>query len=94
MATLGNRVGEQQWDVYDKLEVENKIVELAPSEINDNATTTTNTWSASKISTSKQDTLISGTNIKTINGTSVLGSGDLVVEGLTLAEAQATALCF
>jgi hypothetical protein len=26
----------------------------------------------------KQDTLISGTNIKTINGTSVLGSGDIV----------------
>lgn len=29
----------------------------------------------------KQDTLVSGTSIKTINGTSVLGSGDLVVEG-------------
>ena len=27
----------------------------------------------------KQDTLVSGTNIKTINGTSVLGSGDLAV---------------
>jgi len=30
----------------------------------------------------KQDTLISGTNIKTINGDSVLGSGDLTVGGL------------
>lgn len=29
----------------------------------------------------KQDTLVSGTNIKTINGVSVLGSGDLVVSG-------------
>lgn len=29
----------------------------------------------------KQDTLVSGTNIKTINGSSVLGSGDLVVGG-------------
>jgi hypothetical protein len=29
----------------------------------------------------KQDTLVSSTNIKTINGTSVLGSGDLVVSG-------------
>ena len=29
----------------------------------------------------KQDTLISGTNIKTINGSSVLGSGDLVIGG-------------
>jgi hypothetical protein len=29
----------------------------------------------------KQNTLVSSTNIKTINGTSVLGSGDLVVSG-------------
>lgn len=28
---------------------------------------------------SKQDTLVSGTNIKTINGVSVLGSGDIVI---------------
>jgi len=28
----------------------------------------------------KQETLVSGTNIKTINGTSVLGSGDLAIE--------------
>ena len=29
----------------------------------------------------KQDTLISGENIKTINGTSLLGSGDITIEG-------------
>jgi hypothetical protein len=29
----------------------------------------------------KQDTLVSGTNIKTVNGTSVLGSGDIVISG-------------
>ena len=29
----------------------------------------------------KQDTLVSGTNIKTINGSSVLGSGDLAISG-------------
>src|SRR5205823_2630502 len=29
----------------------------------------------------KQPTLVSGTNIKTINGSSVLGSGDLVISG-------------
>ena len=29
----------------------------------------------------KQDTLVSGTNIKSINGTSVLGSGDIVISG-------------
>ena len=31
--------------------------------------------------TTKQDTLVSGTNIKTINGTSLLGSGDITIEG-------------
>ena len=29
----------------------------------------------------KQDVLVSGTNIKTINGTSLLGSGDITIEG-------------
>lgn len=29
----------------------------------------------------KQDTLVSGTNIKTINGSSILGSGNIVIEG-------------
>lgn len=29
----------------------------------------------------KQDTLVSGTNIKTINGTSILGSGDITISG-------------
>jgi len=31
----------------------------------------------------KQATLVSGTNIKTINGTTLLGSGDLIVTGST-----------
>lgn len=31
--------------------------------------------------TGKQDTLVSGTNIKTINGNSILGEGNLVIEG-------------
>ena len=31
--------------------------------------------------TNKQDTLVSGTNIKTINGNSILGEGNLVIEG-------------
>ncbi len=32
--------------------------------------------------TAKQDTLVSGTNIKTINGTSLLGSGDIVIQSV------------
>jgi hypothetical protein len=31
--------------------------------------------------TGKQDVLVSGTNIKTVNGTSVLGAGDITVSG-------------
>jgi hypothetical protein len=43
----------------------------------DNATNT----QYSGLAASKQDTLVSATNIKTINGSSVLGSGNLVVTG-------------
>lgn len=43
----------------------------------DNATNT----QYSGLAASKQDVLVSGTNIKTVNGTTLLGSGDLVVSG-------------
>jgi hypothetical protein len=41
----------------------------------------------------KQDTLVSGTNIKTINNTSILGSGNIDIQGggveaFTAAEVQ------
>ena len=44
---------------------------------------TNNGGPAAKISDvmAKQDTLVSGTNIKTINGNSILGEGNLVIEG-------------
>jgi len=38
----------------------------------------------------KQDALVSGTNIKTINGNSVLGSGDLVIAGSTKTSGSIT----
>ena len=38
-------------------------------------------WTAVTLDTAKQDTLVSGTNIKTVNGNSLLGSGDLVISG-------------
>lgn len=34
-----------------------------------------------QLETSKQDKLISGSNIKTINGDSILGSGDITIQG-------------
>lgn len=37
--------------------------------------------SAYDLANGKQDKLISGTNIKTINGTSILGSGDITISG-------------
>lgn len=36
----------------------------------------------------KQDTLVSGTNIKTINGQSILGSGDVAISGSGLTQQQ------
>lgn len=75
---------------------------LPDGTINDSTTTTTDTWSSSKLNTElggkanqsttytktemdaalsgKQATLSSGTNIKTINGQSILGSGDMSIE--------------
>lgn len=46
------------------------------------------TWSG------KQDALVSGTNIKTINGNSLLGSGDLTVDTGLHAEVSGTTLVF
>ena len=42
-----------------------------------------------ELATEKQATLVSGTNIKTINGMSVLGSGDLVVQAITASSTDA-----
>lgn len=38
--------------------------------------------------TSKQDTLISGTNIKTINNTSILGSGNIPINVTAMTDAE------
>ena len=40
----------------------------------------------------KQDALVSATNIKTINGASILGSGDLTVRGSGLTQQQVEGL--
>ena len=41
--------------------------------------------------TNVQETLVSGTNIKTINGTTLLGSGDLLISSSNLGNANLTA---
>ena len=42
----------------------------------------------------KQETLVSGTNIKTINNTSILGSGDITITGGLQAQVTGTTLIF
>lgn len=37
------------------------------------------------LNTNKQDLLISGTNIKTVNGNSLIGSGNIVISGSGLS---------
>lgn len=59
---------------YDDTELSNKVdglVDLTDSFNSD----------LSDLYEQKQDNLVSGTNIKTINGESILGSGDLTIEG-------------
>lgn len=59
-------------------------------------TTTFNTYSGSVETalSGKQETLVSGTNIKTINGSSILGSGDLTVDTGLHASVSGTTLIF
>lgn len=60
----------------------------------DNTTYTAYTAATDTALSGKQETLVSGTNIKTINGSSVLGSGDLTVDGGLHAEVSGTTLIF
>lgn len=45
--------------------------------------TITTTYATKTAVAAKQDALVSGTNIKTVNGTSLLGSGDITIGGLS-----------
>jgi|694.fasta_scaffold00052_28 hypothetical protein len=42
----------------------------------------------------KQNALVSGTNIKTINGVSLLGSGDISSSGVSLGKSIAMSIAF
>lgn len=53
------------------------ITTLSGSNTGDNAVNSL----YSGLATSKQDTLVSGTNIKTVNGNSLLGSGNIAISG-------------
>lgn len=55
----------------------NTVATIPEGSIDDSATALTKVWSSSKVSTTMQPLLVSGTTIKTINGVSLLGSGDV-----------------
>jgi hypothetical protein len=61
-----------------------KLANLSGTNTGDNATNT----QYSGLAASKQDTLVSGTSIKTINGETLLGSGNIVIESDGLNQAQ------
>lgn len=65
-----------------------KLANLSGTNTGDNATNT----QYSGLAASKQDALVSGTNIKTVNGTSLLGSGDVTISGSGLTALQVASL--
>jgi len=90
--TLFSRIGTYLGSLYQPLssvltnttasytiDINARLASTSGSNTGDNATNT----QYSGLATSKQDTLVSGTNIKTVNGASVLGSGDIATPGVT-----------
>lgn len=79
-------------DVYTKQEVDDKFTN-AQNQINQLSTDTSaiNT-EVQTLKTDKQDTLVSGTNIKTINGQSLLGEGNIEIQQSELPIASADTL--
>ena len=67
-------------DYYTKAEVESLISAIPATDLSNYYNKTQVDSLIPDIST-KQDTLVSATNIKTINGESILGSGDIVISG-------------
>lgn len=70
---IADGTGAKQFTAAEKT----KLAGISGTNTGDNATNT----QYSGLATSKQDVLVSATNIKTINGSSILGSGDLVISG-------------
>lgn len=87
-----NKLTKAQYDALpSKSETE---LYLVPDEIDNTPTSgSTNPVTSDGIKTAldtKQDTLVSGTNIKTINNQSVLGNGNLDVKDVFLVEYNTT----
>lgn len=70
----------------DKTELPTKTSDLTNDSnfIDKDVNNLTNYYKKAEIDTSKQDTLVSGTNIKTVNNNSLLGSGNINLSGTTI----------
>lgn len=69
------------WTIDNGAVTDAKVTDVAATKVTEDSThrfvtdTEKSTWNG------KQDSLVSGTNIKTINSTSLLGSGDIAING-------------
>ena len=76
--SVGTGSGADMSNYYTKGEIDNKgYLTSIPSEYVTETELTNKGYATTSQVNAKQNTLVSGTNIKTINGTSILGSGDI-----------------
>jgi len=82
-ASWGNIIGSliDQIDLQAEFDTKQPIGDYATGAQGDLADTAVQPTELADGLATKQDTLVSGTNIKTLNGASVLGAGDLAVPG-------------
>lgn len=78
---------------YTKSEVNEKINQSVSGKVS-TSTYTAYTAATDTALAGKQETLVNQTNIKSINGNSLLGSGDLTIEGGNKVEVSGTTLVF
>lgn len=76
------------WTIDNDAVTNSKISSVSATKVTEDSTHRFATDSEKSTWNAKQDALVSATNIKTINGSSILGSGDLTVSGSGLAQYQ------
>lgn len=79
-------------DVYTKGEIDDKFTNTQSQIDQISIDTSATNAQVQTLKTDKQDTLVSGTNIKTINGQSVLGEGNIEIQQSALPIASADTL--
>jgi hypothetical protein len=69
------------WTIDNGAVTDAKVTDVAATKVTEDSTHRFVTDTEKSIWNGKQDSLISGTNIKTINSTSLLGGGDIAING-------------